>query len=135
MRAAPTARARTLISVLTISASVWLGCGQSGDEAVSVTWAIDPAPPVTSTVTTAQITLRDRREQPVRGARLRLEGHMAHPGMTPVVSQVTEREDGTYTAPVHFTMAGDWTLVLTGELQDGTRITKQLEVTGVRSGT
>jgi hypothetical protein len=51
--------------------------------------------------------------------------------MAPVVAHVSERGDGVYEARMQFTMTGDWTLVLTGELSDGRRITKQLEVTAV----
>jgi hypothetical protein len=51
--------------------------------------------------------------------------------MAPVVADVSERGDGVYEARLQFSMAGDWMLVLTGELADGRRITKQLEVPGV----
>jgi hypothetical protein len=57
---------------------------------------------------------------------------MSHPGMTPVVTTVTEGAAGEYEARMHFSMAGDWTLVLTGELPDGSRLTRQLDVVGVR---
>ena len=95
-------------------------------------WAIEPAPPVTGTETIAVITLQDEKKQPVRVATLQLEGHMAHPGMAPVTSGVTERADGTYESRLQFSMAGDWILVVTGELPDGRRITQRLELTGVR---
>jgi hypothetical protein len=52
--------------------------------------------------------------------------------MTPVIAAVSERGDGVYDARLRFSMAGDWTLVLTGTLPDGRRITKDLEITGVR---
>jgi hypothetical protein len=80
-----------------------------------------------------RITLRDATGAPVAGATLRLEGHMSHPGMTPVVTTVTERGAGEYEARFRFSMAGDWTLVLTGELPGGGRVTKELDVVGVRS--
>lgn len=67
------------------------------------------------------------------GAKLRLEGHMSHPGMTPVTTTVLERKPGEYEAQMKFTMAGDWVLVLTGDLPGGGRLTKQLDVVGVRS--
>jgi hypothetical protein len=57
---------------------------------------------------------------------------MSHPGMTPVVASVAERGPGEYEAQLRFSMAGDWVLVLTGQLPDGAPVTKQLEVVGVR---
>jgi hypothetical protein len=52
--------------------------------------------------------------------------------MTPVVVSVSERGDGVYEARLQFTMAGDWTLVVAGELPDGSRVTRELEIAGVR---
>jgi hypothetical protein len=78
------------------------------------------------------MTLRDRDQKPVTGARLRLEGLMSHPGMAPVVADVVERDAGTYDAPLQFTMAGDWILLVTGQLADGTPLNKRIEIAGVR---
>jgi hypothetical protein len=108
------------------------GCRGDAREDVRVQWAIEPAPPVTGAGTVARITLRDARHRPVRGARLQLEAHMSHPGMTPVVAAVRERGNGVYEAHLQFSMAGDWVLVIAGELPDGGRITKSLEINGVR---
>jgi hypothetical protein len=111
---------------------VLVACGRDGRDAIKAEWSVDPALPSTGADTTARITLRNAALQPVRGARLRLEGHMSHPGMTAVVADVTDRGDGVYDARLQFTMSGDWILVLTGELPDGTRIMEQLAITGVR---
>jgi hypothetical protein len=111
-----------------------LGCRGDARDDVRVQWAIEPARPVTRGETVARITLQDARQQPVRGARLRLEAHMSHPGMTPVIAAVTERGEGLYEARLQFSMAGDWILVIAGELPDGSRITRSLEIAGVRSG-
>jgi hypothetical protein len=97
-----------------------------------VAWDVEPVPPATGTETVARLTLRDDAGAPIPGARLRLEGHMSHPGMTPVVVSVSERGDGVYEARLQFTMAGDWTLVVAGELPDGSRVTRELEIAGVR---
>ena len=107
------------------------GCGETATP-VHISWSLDPTPPVAGVETTARLTVQDDRQRPMRGARLRLEGHMSHPGMTPIVVPAIEREDGRYEAQMQFSMAGDWILVVTGDLRDGTRVTEQVEVRGVR---
>ena len=80
----------------------------------------------------AHLTLRDAGQAPVTGARLHLEGVMSHPGMAPVTAAVVERGNGSYDAALRFSMAGDWILLLTGELPGGVRFKKQIEIAGVR---
>ena len=77
--------------------------------------------------TLATLTLRDRAHRPVRGARLKIQGFMAHPGMTPLITTATEQGDGVYLSHLRFTMAGDWALIVTGELPDGQRISSNLK--------
>ena len=52
--------------------------------------------------------------------------------MAPVTAAVTDRGNGKYEAPVQFTMAGDWILLVTGELPNGVPFKKQIEINGVR---
>lgn len=133
VRVASRARARRLSAVL-LACSLCVACDRqagTGDR-VSLSWDLEPVPPVAGAAGLARLTLRDAQQQPVTGARLQLEGHMSHPGMAPVVSAVTERGNGTYEAPIAFTMAGDWILVVTGDLPGIGRITRQIEVVGVR---
>jgi hypothetical protein len=127
------ARARRLSAVF-LACSLCIACDGQADHAdrVSLTWDLEPVPPIAGAAGVARFTLRDAEQQPVTGARLQLEGHMSHPGMAPVVSAVTERGNGTYEAPIAFTMAGDWILVVTGDLPGIGRITRQIEVVGVR---
>ena len=133
LRVASRARARRLSGAL-LACSLWIACDRQPDTApgVSLTWDLEPAPPVAGVAGVARLTLRDARGRPVTGARLRLEGHMSHPGMSPVLSAVSERGSGTYEVPIEFTMAGDWILVVTGDLPGIGRITRQIEVVGVR---
>ena len=102
--------------------------------AINVSWTLDPSPPLAGTPIVVRLTLRDRDQKPVTGARLRLEGLMSHPGMAPVIAAVTERGNGEYEAPLQFTMAGDWILLVTGELPGGMGFTRQIEINGVRPG-
>ena len=107
-------------------------CARDNTSTIAASWTLDPEPPTAGSDTRARITLRDAAQNPVQGARLRLEGHMTHPGMTPVTTAVMERAPGEYEAQLRFSMAGDWQLVLTGELRDGGRVTRQIDVVGVR---
>jgi hypothetical protein len=110
------------------------GCRSDPSGQIDAEWTLDPSPPVAGSDVLAHVTLRDSAKMPVLGAKLRVEGQMSHPGMAPVISDLTERGGGVYDAHLKLTMAGDWTLVLTGELANGARITKHLDLPGVPAG-
>ena len=137
------AQRRVLTAVVIFACSLATACAAPGCDvhsdrqpessgAINVSWTLDPSPPFAATPTVVRLTLRDRDQKPVTGARLRLEGLMSHPGMAPVTTAVTERGNGEYEAPLQFTMAGDWILLVTGELPGGGQIKKQIEINGVR---
>jgi hypothetical protein len=131
----PRARNRVLTAALVIvcSLSSLTGCSRPDPaDAIRVSWTLDPSPPVVGAPITAHVTLRDADQAPLTGARLRLEGMMSHPGMAPVIAAVVERGNGSYDAALRFTMAGDWILLLTGELPGGVQFKKQIEIAGVR---
>ena len=132
VRMAQRARARPLAVLL--ACCLCVACGPQADAGNNLTlsWDLEPVPPVAGATGVARLTIRDAEKQVVRGARLRLEGHMSHPGMTPVVATMAERSDGTYEAPLELTMAGDWVLVVTGDVPGIGHFTRQLEVAGVR---
>jgi hypothetical protein len=101
-------------------------------DSIRISWTLDPSPPAVGLPIIATLTIRDTDQKPVTGARLRLEGLMSHPGMAPVVAAVVERGNGNYEAALRFTMAGDWILLVTGELPGGLQFKKQIEIAGVR---
>ena len=109
-----------------------IACSRAAPD-VAVTWKIEPSPPVTDAATLVRFTIQNGSGRQVRGATLRLEAHMPHPGMAPVTSEVHERDGGIYEARLHLTMAGDWVLVMSGQLTDGSRISKEIKVQAVRS--
>jgi hypothetical protein len=140
---APRAQRQRLTALVILVCSFAMGCAAPGcdvhwdreresSEAVGVAWTLDPSPPLAGTPIVVRLTLRDRDQKPVTGARLRLEGLMSHPGMAPVTAAVTERGNGEYEAPLQFTMAGDWILLVTGELPGGLAFERQIEINGVR---
>jgi hypothetical protein len=98
---------------------------------VRIESTVVPAPPA---VGAATLTLRllDRSGKPIRGAKLEVEAHMSHPGMAPVVVQVTERSAGLYEAPLQFTMPGDWIVLVSGSLAGGEAVRHRIDVRGVQ---
>jgi YtkA-like len=127
LRVAPEALARGVIAGLLACCCLPIACRAAAGD-VSVTWTIEPARPLTGSVAVVRFTLHNNRGQPLRGARLKLAAHMSHPGMAVVAADVLERGDGTYESRLELSMAGEWALVVTGELADGRRITNQTTV-------
>ena len=72
------------------------------------------------------------RGSPVRGARLQFEAHMAHPGMAPVIAAAPNKTAGFTKRPSRVTMPGSWTVVASGTLPDGRRLTRSFNVRDVR---
>jgi hypothetical protein len=123
----------TAALVFVCSLSCLAGCNRADPaDAIRVSWTLDPSPPAVGSAIVARLTLRDADQKPITGAHLRLEGLMSHPGMAPVIAAVVERGEGNYEAALRFTMAGDWILLVTGELPDGIQFKKQIEIAGVR---
>jgi YtkA-like len=133
---APRAQCRGLRIPLVLVCAVHLAsavaCRPNPSDRIDASWTLEPSPPSSGAPLVARVTLSDRSKTPIIGAKLRLEGQMSHPGMTPVVADFTERGEGVYEARLQLTMAGDWILVVSGQLRDGTHIVKQIDLAGVR---
>lgn len=104
--------------------------GRDAVDDVRVALVVDPVKPAVGSEATVRVTVDDGRG-PLRGARIQVEAHMAHPGMAPLVVETRETDAGTYTARMPFSMAGEWTLVATGTLPDGRRINAHAQRTDV----
>ncbi len=74
------------------------------------------------------IRLRTRDGTPVDAARVRMEGHMAHPGMAPVIGDAARQAPGTYVASFDFTMRGDWIVLVTADLPDGRHVEQRIDL-------
>jgi len=110
------------------------GCQPPADAAaqIALEWTVTPDPPAAGTARFS-LTLTDTAtRQPVRGAEVRLEGNMSHPGMKPVFSTAREVAPGRYEAPVELTMAGDWVILVDAALADGRSFERQVSLPGVR---
>jgi len=74
------------------------------------------------------LRLTDDSGTAVKGARLRLEGNMSHPGMTPVFADAQEIEPGRYGSNMVLSMAGDWVILVYATLPDGRKFERQFEI-------
>lgn len=106
-------------------------CGERAKSAITLSWTLTPTAPAVGPATLT-VTLRDPTGTAVTGARVRLEGHMSHPGMTPVIADAPERTAGIYVAPFNFSMPGDWVLLVSAVLPDGGRVEERIDVARVR---
>ncbi len=120
-----------LVAAMTTAAT---GCVRrdAADSRVRVTWLLAPQPPVAGA---AELTVAPATPDgsPIEGATVRLEGHMSHAGMAPVIADGTERRPGEYLIPFTFTMAGDWVLLVSIVERDGTRTQQRIDVAAVRA--
>ena len=90
---------------------------------------VSPSPPGVGRPATVSLKVIDfLASKPVSGARIRLEGNMTHPGMTPVFAEAKEDGPGRYHAALEFTMAGDWVVLVHAALPDGRKTDRQFEV-------
>jgi hypothetical protein len=97
---------------------------------VAVEWRATPSTPLVDGETEVEVTLLDRARQPLNGARLRVEAHMTHPGMAPIIEVAAERGNGAYVARLRLPMAGGWILFVKGELADHRPVNRRVgEVT------
>jgi len=98
---------------------------------VDVAWTLSPSVPSVGPATLT-ITLRGPGDSAVTGAAVRLESHMSHAGMAPIVADARERTPGVYDLPFAFTMPGDWVLLVSATLPGGARVERRIDVANVK---
>ncbi|TVP77671.1 MAG: hypothetical protein EA352_03240 [Gemmatimonadales bacterium] len=120
-------RALVLLLILPL-----LGCrggGAPDDLPVEVAIQVAPTPPVVGPALVMVDLLDAEGDDPVEGARVRLEGTMTHAGMVPVHAHAEEREPGHYRVEeFEFTMGGDWILRVHIELKDGAEGVREFDL-------
>lgn len=131
---------RNAISLLFCGLAACLagGCAPAATPAesspnVAVDWRVFPDPPVAGPSRISLVLVDGASGRPVRGAEVRLEGNMTHPGMQPVFAAAREVSPGTYEAPLELTMGGDWLVLVDAKLPEGGVLHRQLDLPGVRS--
>jgi len=114
--------------------AVLAGCSGPGSDAapdVKVDLSFQPNPPKVGAAEVL-VTLADAGGQPLRGAAVKLEGNMNHAGMAPSFADAKEAEPGHYKGELNFTMGGDWFVLVNATLADGRKITRKVDVRGVK---
>lgn len=106
-----------------------------GDPQVTVRLGLSPTPPtVGPTRILVEVSEAGRAVGP---GRLTVEGSMAHAGMVPVLDSGRAEGPGRWVVPAFdFSMAGDWVVEVTLELEDGRRAVRRfpVRVTGREGG-
>ncbi len=128
---APEARRVRVRAAFVACCCVAFACARGASD-VTAAWTIEPTPPVTGAATLVRVALTHQDGRRGSGAKLRVEAHMTHPGMAPVIGEAVERTSGIYETRLHLPMAGPWVLVVSGTLPGGRRIVQQTEVTVVQ---
>ena len=108
-------------------------CGRPNrsDQQPQVVWTLSPAQSVVGPAVLS-VQLHQPSGAPATGATVTLEAHMSHAGMAPVLASATETTPGLYSVPFTFTMPGDWVLLVSTMLPDGTRVEQRIDVANVR---
>lgn len=112
MTALPAGRAFPLLmTLLPLGLLVGACRGEPTDDLpVDARIAVAPTPPLVGPALVV-VELTDPTGAPVEGARVRVEGHMTHAGMIPVIEEAEPTGDGHYRIrEFNFTMGGDWLL-------------------------
>ena len=109
-----------------------VGCRPQASDTPDVTIDLSfaPSPPAVGTAT-VNARLTNVNGQPLSGAKFELEGNMNHAGMKPSFAELTESAPGIYAGELEFTMGGDWFVLATVTLEDGSRLERKIDVPGV----
>ena len=118
-----------LILVLTLV--LLCGCRHQGAPAASnltISYEVSPLPARVGDVT---ITIRMKdggSNEPIAGARIKLEGNMSHAGMAPVFADTKEIGPGQYRTNMKLSMPGDWYVLVHLTLPDGRELEQEFEI-------
>jgi hypothetical protein len=126
-------RAWPAVLVLLALDGVIAGCrhGAGSSPPLDLSWTLRPQPPIVGPATLT-ITLHGASGVAMTGARVRLEALMSHPGMAPVRADAIDRGKGVYDTSFAFTMQGDWILLVSIAMPDGTHVERRIEVANVQ---
>lgn len=94
---------------------------------LTVSYEVSPLPARVGDVTIT-IRMKGGSNEPIAGARIKLEGNMSHAGMAPVFADATEISPGQYRTKMNLSMAGDWHVLVHLTLPDGRELDREFEI-------
>jgi Cu(I)/Ag(I) efflux system membrane fusion protein len=95
---------------------------------IQMSLTVDPTPPVVGDATLL-ITVKDNAGNPVEVQKIAVRGDMTHAGMVPVMGEEATKTDAGYTAPLTWSMGGDWIVTVEATLNDGRVVSQEFELT------
>ena len=125
---------RIVVFIAATTVALGAGCRRPGaaTPVLLIQCQVTPSPARVGPAT-ALIRLTDRTTgRPVPDAGVSVEGDMSHAGMTPVFATAKAIGDGRYQAPLTFTMAGDWVLLIKTIVPGRPAEESQIPLPGVR---
>jgi hypothetical protein len=126
----------SLLWVMVFAAAACRGGGEAvAPEAADITMnlSVAPMPPQTGEATLV-VTLQDADGNPIDDATVAVRGDMNHAGMVPVEGEASTAVNGDYRVPFEWTMGGDWFVIVTATLSDGTVVEQQFDYTVASDG-
>ncbi|MFA6235861.1 MAG: FixH family protein [Bacteriovorax sp.] len=99
---------------------------QTDSQFIILNWQHSPDKITTNGPVEFTISLKDKKNGPIKNAQIDVEATMNHAGMKPVMAQAKETGGGVYKVKIQLTMDGGWILFLTIKKEDGTIIKKEI---------
>lgn len=125
----PQKSTRVLVS-LVVTCVLLCGCrhqSASTTTNLTISYEVSPLPARVGDVTIT-IAMKDGSNEPIAGARIKLEGNMSHAGMAPVFVDAKEISPGLYRTNMNLSMAGDWYVLVHLTLSDGRELEQEFEI-------
>ncbi len=114
---------QVVFGALAITVILLGGCARVGQRSSSsdtqISLSVLPSPPM---IGDSQLIIRvtDGAGRPINDASLAIKGDMTHAGMVPILAELNGGgDDGFYSVPFQWTMAGDWVVTIDATLSDG----------------
>lgn len=121
-----------VLLALLLTALLGSSCARESRNAPTSTAEISlTAIPYPAAVGDSQLVIRvtDASGKPISDAVILVKADMTHAGMVPVQAQTSQGgdQDGYYSVPFTWTMAGDWIVTVEAVLRDGTRVKQRFD--------
>lgn len=81
--------------------------------------------------TDLMVTVKDQSGNAINDANVSIKGDMSHAGMQPVLGESSSGDNGVYTTPYEWTMAGDWFITIDVTFADGSSATERVDFNGI----